>query len=510
MSEKQTMYRWFETSAARYSGLSALEVGDEKLTYDELAARAAAVAADLVRANGGTAPRRVGLLAARSTGTYAGYLAAQRLGSTVVPLNPAFPDARNASIAASARLDLVLSEDRDLVNSNVPLVPLRTGGDGPADLPQSTAGPDDLAYVLFTSGSTGAPKGVPIRHRNVSAYLDHVIPRYDMEPGARLSQTFDTTFDVSVFDMFTAWGSGATLVVPTRNEVLAPVRFVTRREITHWCSVPSVISFARRLRGLRPGSMPGLRFSLFAGEPLTLQQAEAWQLAAPNSVVENLYGPTELTVTCTEYRLPPRREDWPHPANGTVPIGVVYPHMEHVVLDEMGRPAAEGELCLRGPQRFPGYLDPADNADRFLEFEGGIAVVHDGAKQPTERHWYRTGDRVRTTTGGVLVHLGRLDHQVKVRGYRIELGEVEAVLREQDGVRDAVVLAVPGADGETDLEAVCTGRVPVVEDLLTGLRSRLPTFMVPRDVVVLEELPLNANGKIDRDAIASLLSERVA
>lgn len=509
MIEKQTMHQWFETSVARFGELGALEVGDEKLTYRELAGRATAVAADVLRANGEAVPRRVGLLAARSVGTYAGYLAAQRLGSTVVPLNPTFPDARNAAIVASAQLDLVLSEDRDLSGCNVSLVPLRAGAGSRADLPESTAGPDDLAYILFTSGSTGAPKGVPITHSNVSTYLAHVIPRYEVGPGARLSQTFDTTFDVSVFDMFTAWGSGATLVVPTRDEILTPVRFVTRREITHWCSVPSVISFALRLRGLRPGSMPGLRHSLFAGEPLTVQQAEAWRLAAPNSVVKNVYGPTELTITCTEYQLPKRTEDWPRPANGTVPIGVTYPYMEQVVLDELGRPVQEGELCMRGPQRFPGYLNPADNAGRFLEFEGDVALVHDGTRLLTERHWYRTGDRV-CTTGDVLVHLGRLDHQVKVLGHRIELGEIEAVLREQDGVRDAVVLAQPGAGGEINLEAVCTGQAPVANDLLTGLRSFLPAYMVPRNVRVLDQLPLNANGKIDRGAIAALLSEQVA
>jgi len=508
MNETRSMYDWFATSVADFGSLSALEVGGEKLTYDELAARADEMAAALMRATGGRIPKRVGLLAARSVATYVGYLAIQRLSSIAVPLNPAFPDARNVAIAAAAQLDLVLSEDRGINGSEVPLVSPDSNRGTPADLPPRVARPSDLAYILFTSGSTGTPKGVPISHGNVSAYLRHVIPRYEVGPGSRLSQTFDTTFDVSVFDMFMAWGSGATLVVPTHNEVLAPVRFVTTREITHWCSVPSVISLARRLRGLRPGSMPGLRFSLFAGEPLTLQQAEAWQLAAPKSILENFYGPTELTITCTEFRLPPQRDDWPHPANGTVPIGTVYPHMEHVVLDELGMPADEGELCIRGPQRFAGYLNPADNVRCFLDLASGVAVPYDGMKPLTEQHWYRTGDRVRDLDG-MLVHMGRIDQQVKIRGYRIELGEIEAVLREQDGVRDAVVLAMPGTDGEKNLEAVCTGEVSDAVKLLDALRSRLPTFMIPHNISFLVDFPLNANGKIDRRAIASILSEKV-
>ncbi|HEY0698822.1 MAG TPA: AMP-binding protein, partial [Micromonospora sp.] len=438
---------------------------------------------------------RVGLLATREVTTYAAYLAVQRLGGTVVPLHPAFPPARTAAVAGAARLDRIVDGTLDLSGA--------AGGTA-----VRTPDPDELAYVLFTSGSTGVPKGVPIRHRNVSAYLSHVTARYQAGPGSRVSQTFDLTFDVSVFDMFLAWGSGATLVVPTRNEVLAPVRFVARRGITHWCSVPSVISFAQRLRGLRPNSMPELRWSLFAGEALTLQQARAWRAAAPGSVLENVYGPTELTVTCTQYRLPADETDWPQPPNGTVPIGTVYPHLAHLVLDEHGRRADEGELCLRGPQRFPGYLDPAENRGRFLLFDGEVAAVHDGRAPLTGEHWYRTGDRVRCFDGH-LVHLGRLDHQVKVRGYRVELGEVEAALRDQPGVRDAVVLALPGADGETDLTAFCTGAGRDTERLLAGLRDRLPAYMVPRSVTFLDALPLNGNGKTDRQALLARVTERI-
>src|SRR5439155_26175421 len=127
-------------------------------------------------------------------------------------------------------------------------------------LPDYAGNLDDVAYLLFTSGSTGTPKGVPIRHRNVAGYVAHGVERYAVGPGCRLSQTFDLTFDPSVFDLFVSWGSGATLVVPAEAEVLTPARFVTGRRITHWYSVPSVVSLARRLRGLRPGAMPDLRW----------------------------------------------------------------------------------------------------------------------------------------------------------------------------------------------------------------------------------------------------------
>ncbi|MFI6507569.1 AMP-binding protein [Streptosporangium sp. NPDC050855] len=539
-----TLHQWFAAAAARFGDRTALEVGGERYTYAELEAMSAHLAARIAAACDGP-PARVGLHANQGILAYAGYLAIQRLGAAAVPLNPAAPAARNRLVAASARLDLVLS-DAGHEPPNLTGPPRPTGppdlagppdltgppglagppGEGPrvlrvdpADVPRTAlrqagdpreAGADDLAYVLFTSGSTGVPKGVPVRHRSVDAYLRHVIPRYELGPGCRVSQTFDLTFDLSVFDLFATWGGGATLVVPGRYDLLKPIAFAARERLTHWFSVPSVVSVAMRLRRLTPSAMPSLRWSLFCGEPLTLSQADAWRVAAPGSVLENLYGPTELTLSCTEYRLPADRSLWPETANGTVPIGLPYPGVEHLVLDDRGRPAEEGELCLRGVQRFPGYVDPAVNAGRFTAFEGATgatgatAVPADTGETAAPELWYRTGDRV-AWRDGLLVHLGRLDQQVKISGHRVELGEVECALRGQPGVREAAVLAMPGPDGEPELTAACTGSDLDALTLVKGVTQVLPGYMVPRSVTLLAELPLNANGKVDRRALAGLL-----
>ncbi|MER7109838.1 AMP-binding protein [Streptomyces sp. NPDC000229] len=508
--EFRTLHDWFADSVPAHGDRIALEAGATRLTYGELSALADRVAARLVEVTGGEVPRRVGLAAGRTVVAYAGYLAVQRLGATVVPLGPAFPAERNAAVARAAALDAVLTDGtcRDGAD-RLPAPVLRlTDDELPAvaaapdpGLPSLRPDPDDLAYILFTSGSTGVPKGVPVRHRHVHAYLAHAVPRHGAGPGDRLSQTFDLTFDPSVLDMYAAWGTGATLVAAARQDLLRPVRYVQRHALTHWNSVPSVISLAQRLRALKPGSMPSLRHSMFCGEPLTLQQARAWRGAATQSTVENAYGPTELTVTCTSYRLPAREDEWPEPANGTVPIGPLHPALEGRVHD--------GELCVRGGQRFSGYLDPADNAGRFLAPDG---TPYDPATALTDAHWYRTGDRVTTLDGGdavggsVLVHLGRVDQQVQVHGYRVELGEVEAALRALPGVRDAVVLALPTADGSVELTAAHTGEAGAGDALREALRRRLPPYMVPARLSALPALPLNRNGKVDRAALRELLT----
>ncbi|MFF5019739.1 amino acid adenylation domain-containing protein [Streptomyces sp. NPDC001165] len=502
MSAPTSLYEWFSRSVP--GGGVALEAPDATLSYAELDAAAGRLARRVLERLGHV-PRRVGLLANRSAAACTGYLAVLRLGATVVPLHPEGPAARNALIVRQADVDLVLTSDTARQpDIGSPLLSIHdtasTGradtGDGPA---VRAARPEDIAYILFTSGSTGTPKGVPVPHRAVSAFLGHVVAKYGTGPGARVAQTFDLTFDPSVFGLFAAWAGGGTAVIPDRADLMAPVRFVNRAAITHWISVPSVAALARRLRQLVPDAMPGLRWSLFCGEPLPTALAGAWARSAPGGSVENLYGPTELTITCLEHRLSGTD---PKTANGTVPVGLPYPHLEHLVLDADGRPADEGELCLRGPQRFPGYLDPAVNSGRFLAFDPRTdtsTVLTGPDAVPGPGHWYRTGDRV-VRQAGVLVHLGRLDNQVKVRGHRVELGELEVALLEEPGVLEAAAVPVEDVSG-TALRLCYVGESCEPEALLARLRERLPPYMVPAELVRLAALPLNANGKVDRRAL---------
>jgi len=485
---------------------TALRVGERLLSYQELHETALAWAGALLAAD--ERPAAVGVLADKGVTAYAGILAGLYAGTTVVPLNPRFPTARTRRMLEVSGAAALIADESGLSalaeaygsGLRVPvLAPGRdgTGGGRFRELPLRAAdaqaapcpvSPSDTAYVLFTSGSTGQPKGVPISHGSTHHYFQLLDKRYDFHSGDAFSQTFDVNFDCAMFDMFCAWGAGASLhPVPARAYRDLP-GFFAERGMTVWFSTPSAIALTRRMGGLVPDAMPTLRWSLFAGEGLRADDAADWQAAAPRSAVENLYGPTELTVTVTGHRWSAESS----PAlcgNGLVPIGRLHEGHELVLLDEDGRPGAgpEGELCVTGPQMTAGYLDPEDNPGRFLEHAG--------------RTWYRTGDRVRVLDGGELLYLGRLDAQVQIQGWRVELAEVEHAVRACDGVQDAVAVTRP-AHNSAELVVFYTGTPTPGARLAARLRDLLPHGMVPRHFRHVAEFPLNSNRKIDRARLA--------
>ncbi|MFD7983903.1 amino acid adenylation domain-containing protein [Kitasatospora indigofera] len=494
----------------------ALTVGRREHTYGEAAATARRWAALLVEAAGGR-PRRVGVFAHRSEASYLGVAAALLAGAAFVPLNRKFPAERTRSMLERADVDALIVDAaslpglagllRGLPRKPVVLLPdvVRSqAGDlgdvrlldamdlaAAAPLEQlPEVSPDDLAYLLFTSGSTGVPKGVPVTHGNVRAFLDANQARYRLTPDDRLTQTFDQTFDLSVFDLFMAWENGARLCSTDPIELLAPFKYLERNGITVWFSVPSVGAMLRRRGVLTPGSMPTLRWSLFCGEALPRATAEAWQAAAPHSVVENLYGPTELTIACTVHRWDPATSPAAC-AHDNVPIGRPYPGLLPLVVDERLEPVpdgATGELCMAGAQTTPGYWRaPGITAERWFTHQG--------------RSYYRTGDLVRLQDGEY-VCLGRNDQQVKVGGHRVELGEIEAVLR-RAGAVEAVALLWPDPATVT---AVVTGADDVAA-LTAACDAALPAYMAPRAVHLVEEMPVNANGKVDRAELRRRLDE---
>jgi len=285
-----------------------------------------------------------------------------------------------------------------------------------------------------------------------------------------------------------------------------PARYVVDAKLTVWFSVPSTALLMQQTQALLPNAFPGLRWSLFCGEALPTAVAEAFAAAAPASEVENLYGPTELTLACTVYRLPREPEAGERDAADVVPIGAPYPGMEARVVDEALRevpPGGSGELVMTGPQLALGYWDdPERTAAAF------VTLPESGSGPGDSRTFYRTGDLVRRPVGDEpLRFLGRLDTQIKLRGYRVELGEIEAVLRQESGLPVAVALGWPlaAAGGAEGVVAFIEDASVDVDALLERVAQRLPSYMVPRRVEVVDAFPLNTNGKIDRNALRARL-----
>ncbi len=525
----------FLESCERFAERPALALAERTLSYAQLYEHAAQIAATLHQQAADTS-KLTAVLGHRSVTAFAGILGSLLRGHGYVPLNPTFPVDRSRSMLVRSRAQSVVVESaavgvlsemlegleqpltvlvpevsdisalrahfpqhsvlgaHDLCRANQ-LSPATTRS--PANDAQSTDEAATLAYLLFTSGSTGQPKGVMVSQANVRHFVRAMVQRYGITEHDRLSQTFDLTFDLSAFDMFVAWERGACLCVPSAAQKLFPGKYISAQQLTIWFSVPSTAVMMKRLRMLKPGQYPSIRYSLFCGEALPLEIAEAFAQAAPKSVVENLYGPTELTIACTLYRYL-GKASLPECELGLVPIGEPYPGMDVLIADEALRevPSGQsGELLMTGPQLSLGYFEDETRTRAAFVTPPGRDQVY-----------YRTGDRVRRTAGGPLVYLGRVDNQIKIQGYRVELGEVEAAIRTETNADVAVAIGFPqnssGADG---IVGFVNAAGLNLDEVRERLRQRLPAYMHPQELRHLDSFPLNANGKIDRKALLALL-----
>ncbi len=515
----------------------ALELGELSLNYEQLWNYAGRISACL-KENLDPSEKVVAVLADRSVGAYGGILGVLASGRGYVPLNPKFPLERTLVMLrasgcktlvvgreCAAALEALLPRLGECSDTPVTLVIPDSGWEPGSNLLSSLrssllsshrviparqlsniADPcdpvvdgSDTAYLLFTSGSTGMPKGVAVSQSNVVAYMEYAAKRFGMHGGDRCSQNFDLTFDLSVHDLFTCWDAGATLC-PYAEQTLTPATLVDEKGLTCWFSVPSVAMFASKLGLLEPGAFPTLRWSLFCGEALSSSLAAAWQAAANHSILENLYGPTEATIAITYYRW----NSATSPAEcvrGLVPIGWPFDGQQVCAVNEDLASVALGEcgeLCLGGSQVTHGYLnDPEKTAKSF------VRLKHTG-----DQVWYRTGDLVRQDERGCLFYLGRRDFQVKVNGYRVELQEIDLVLREAARTELAVAIPWPLSEGSASgIVGVLSGSDPAHDQqIIAACETRLPRYMVPNRIYHFPQIPLNVNGKIDRGKITEMLA----
>ncbi|HKV06574.1 MAG TPA: amino acid adenylation domain-containing protein [Thermoanaerobaculia bacterium] len=506
------LHELLEAQAARSPEATAVFFEGERLTYRELNERANRLARFLRRL--GVGPEsRVGVCLERSLDLVVALGAVLKAGGAYVPLDPAYPPDRQAFMAADAQAPVALTLRRwaDTLPEGTRRVLMDEesgawAGESGDDLPPA-AGPDNLAYVIYTSGSTGAPKGAMNTHRAVVNRLLWMQDAYRLTAADRVLQKTPFSFDVSVWELFWPLFTGASLVVARPEGHREPdylAGLIERQGVTTLHFVPSMLRAF--LQGLAAGRMPSIRRVFSSGEALPADLERRFFEIFPRAELHNLYGPTEAAVDVTAWACDPSL------AGPTVPIGRPIANLRIYLLDTALNPVppgSPGELHIGGLGLARGYhARPGLTADRFIPDPW---TLEPGARL------YRTGDLASQRPDGAIEYLGRLDHQVKLRGHRIELGEIESALRLLPRVRDAAVVLREDRPGDPWIVAYVVPDVsPAVEpedlraladepgytaELSDGLQRTLPEAMVPSAFVLLPELPLSPNGKLDRRAL---------
>jgi amino acid adenylation domain-containing protein len=499
------VHELFDAQAAATPDRIALIADGATVTYAELLDRSNRLAHHLV-AKGVTRADAVGVAAHRSPESIVSMLAAMKAGASYLPLDPALPADRLAGMIADARVGLILTGPGvdALPATGAELIDIRTfdGGAFPSTSPLVRSKPDDPMYVIFTSGSTGRPKGVQGTHRGAINRFSWQWETYPFSEDEVCCQKTSLSFVDHVWETWGPLLKGHALVLIPDDVVRDGARFVAAlaaHGIERLVTVPALFAALLDAYPDLGERLPRLRTCTLSGERLTTELAKAFRAAVPNAVLLNFYGMTEGSGDATWYD-----DSW-GTGSDSIPIGrPIYNMRVHLLDDELRRVpiGAVGEIHLAGVGLATSYVGRPDlTAERFL----ADPFDHD----PSAR-MYRTGDLARWLADGTLEYVGRVDHQLKLRGIRVEPGEIETVARSLDGVGEAIV-AAPRIGQESQLVAYVTlasEHGTTADRIRAELARKLPEYMVPAQVIVLDQLPRNGHGKVDRSALPVPSGER--
>jgi len=527
------LQQWVAEQAERRPGATGIVAGGARWSYARLEEASNRLAHQL-RALGCGRGDRVCVLAPKTPITIAALLGVLKTDAMYVPLDLGSPPPRLARMIAACDTRWILAGGAgaevleqltqegglpegvvvgwldDELPQHRRWAPRFTWGDlaaYPATPPRYRNRPEDPAHILFTSGSTGMPKGVVVTHASVAQFVRWAVGYFGTGPGERISSHPPLHFDLSTFDLFGTFAAGAELHLVPPELSLLPHRlaeWIRESAVTQWFSVPSVLNYLAKYDAIRTGDFPALRRVLWCGEALPTATLIHWMRRLPQARFTNLYGPTEAAIASSYHTVSSCPTDEREP----IPIGRPCAGEELLVLDADLRPVPPGEirdLYIAGVGLSPGYWrDPEKTRAAFLPRPDG----------PPGERMYRTGDLASRGADGLVYFHGRADSQIKSRGYRIELGEIEAALDALGVVLEGAVVGVPSQGFEGT--AICCAYVPrpaaevTPAALRAGLAKTLPAYMLPARWLALPALPKNANGKVDRPALRARFGSHAA
>jgi len=495
------MFKRIRRSFEEFAGENAFCINNTYYTYQDFGKRINGIIAEI---NPGTS-QNIGIVVYNDIETYAAVLAVLFAGKTYIPLSPNNPQERTSKIIEQAEIETILTSHiehvehliadtkfiRKISTKNIlseAYIP---------DVPNVSS--EQNAYILFTSGSTGIPKGVPIRYKNLGSFVDAFFSLgYDINKTDRFLQLFDLTFDLSIMSYLIPLCVGASVFTVPSGEIkfTAAYSILEEQKISVALMVPSILMFLRKYFGeIR---LEHMRYSLFCGEALYSDLARQWSECVPNALVQNVYGPTEATIFCLTYDWKKTDKNKEH--NGIVCIGKPMKNMHAIIVDEHLAEITDGsfgELCLAGDQLTSGYLkNPQKNIDTFF-----TRIVDN-----KDHIFYRTGDICCMDKDGDFLYSGRLDNQVKIQGFRVELSEVEFYAREFIGNSGAAAVASQNATGNT-LIHLFVEDFQNTSELCDYLKTKLPPYMIPAEIQSIKKFPLNVNGKTDRTLLQKMISQ---
>jgi len=521
-------------SAAKYPDKEAIAFRDQSMTYAELE-RETNKLAHTLSGIGVDRGERVGIYMNRCITSIVAVFGILKAGATYVPIDPMSPPSRLGYIMNKCGIKFLLTLQEKLTNiervfpENSPLegILMMNGSDSGSrslgstklidwqeireaargDAPWTNTIDSDLAYILFTSGSTGNPKGVMISHLNSLTFVNSAHDFFQIRMNDRFSNICPLHFDMSVFDLFVAFKAAASVVIVPEVTSIFPsqlAEFIEKNKISVWNSVPSALSLLANFGNLDNYDFSGLRLILFAGEVFPLKYLRRLMKSVPAARFYNLYGQTEAN-TSLYYWI----EQMPSDDTGVIPIGKAFPNFKVFALDENGRKinksGEKGELYVRGTSVALGYLGEPEKTE--------ASFVKNPLNPNVSEKIYRTGDLVTLDGDGNYIFVGRKDHMIKSRGYRIELGEIETVIANHEQVKNSVAIAIPDELIGNRIAAVI---VPLSkgtirkEDVIRYCATRLPRYMIPEIIEFRDSLPMTSSGKVDRKDLGGILSKIVA